>query len=233
MSTVPRPIRGFPSLPQRHTLRHGICLTTVLLAALFSTTLWAQAPKRIVCWTDEQGQRACGDVVPPQIAEREQRILNERGVVVETRARQLTAEEQQALAEAEAASARAAEEAEKAAAYDRFLLQTYRDEAELREQGERRLTDLRGRRALAETSVTETRKSVEALEKRVAAMKYGERKVPPKLLEQLEQFRTAEREHRSALGALDRQLAELGARYERDIVRFRALKAEAESPAAP
>lgn len=203
----------------------GICLSAMVVAGVMSTAVLAQGAKRIVCWTDEKGQRACGDVVPPHIAERERRIINERGVVVETRSRQLTAEEQQALAEAEAESARAAEEAEKAAAYDRFLLQTYRDEAELEEQRKRRLADLEGRHALAKTALEETRKSVEQLESRVADLEKNGRKVPPKLADQLREFATAERDHQSALQGLEQQMAELSARYERDIVRFRELKA--------
>lgn len=204
------------------------CLLVGVIAGLLSTAAVAQGAKRIVCWTDERGQRACGDVVPPHVAERERRIINDRGVVVETRARQLTAEEQRVLAEAEAASAAAAAEAEKAAAYDRFLLQTYRDETELVEQRERRLADLRGRHALAETSLTETRKAVETLQSRVADMEKAGRKVPPKLAEQLSEFATAEREHQSALDGLDRQMAELSSRYDRDIARFRELKAAAD-----
>jgi polyhydroxyalkanoate synthesis regulator phasin len=207
----------------------GTCLSAAVVAGVMSTAVLAQGAKRIVCWTDERGQRACGDVVPPHIAERERRIINERGVVVETRSRQLTAEEQRVLAEAEAASAAAAAEAEKAAAYDRFLLQTYRDEAELEEQRERRLADLQGRHALAKTSLEETRKSVEQLQTRVAELEKNGRKVPPKLADQLREFATAERDHQSAVEALERQMAELGTRYERDIQRFRELKAAAET----
>jgi DNA repair exonuclease SbcCD ATPase subunit len=205
------------------------CLLVGVIAGLLSTAAAAQGAKRIVCWTDERGQRACGDVVPPHIAERERRIINDRGVVVETRSRQLTAEEQRVLAEAEAASAAAAAEAEKAAAYDRFLLQTYRDEAELVEQRERRLADLRGRHTLAETSLSETRKAVDTLQSRVAEMEKAGRKVPPKLAEQLSEFATAERDHQNALESLDRQMAELSSRYDRDIARFRELKAAADA----
>jgi DNA repair exonuclease SbcCD ATPase subunit len=204
------------------------CLLVGVIAGLLSTAAAAQGAKRIVCWTDERGQRACGDVVPPHIAERERRIINDRGVVVETRSRQLTAEER-VLAEAEAASAAAAAEAEKAAAYDRFLLQTYRDEAELVEQRERRLADLRGRHTLAETSLSETRKAVDTLQSRVAEMEKAGRKVPPKLAEQLSEFATAERDHQNALESLDRQMAELSSRYDRDIARFRELKAAADA----
>lgn len=204
-----------------------VCLAAAVVSGLVSTAVLAQGAKRIVCWTDERGQRACGDVVPPHVAERERRIINDRGVVVETRARQLTAQEQQVLAEAEAESARAAAEAGKAAAYDRFLLQTYRDEGELEEQRERRLADLHGRHALAKTALEETRKSVDQLESKVADLEKSSRKVPPKLAEQLQEFATAEREHESALQSLDKQIAELRARYDRDIARFRDLKAAA------
>jgi len=66
------------------------------IAALVAVALCSTASAgsgKIQCWTDEHGQRACGNSVPAQYADKERSVLNERGQVVETKPHATTLEE--------------------------------------------------------------------------------------------------------------------------------------------
>ena len=202
-------------------LRHTPALGLALFA--IATTVHAQSTPRIVCWTDDNGQRACGNTVPPQYASKERKLFNDRGVVVETRAREATAAERQAAIEAQARAEADADAAAKREAYDNFLIQTYPDVQALIDQRERRLSDLAGRRVLAEAALAETRKSLADLSQRAANLGEAGKAVPEKLQQQINRFADAEKEHQVALDALDAKGAELRERYDRDIARFREL----------
>lgn len=202
-------------------LRHTPALGLALFA--IATTVHAQSTPRIVCWTDDNGQRACGNTVPPQYASKERKLFNDRGVVVETRAREATAAERQAAVEAQARAEADAEAAAKREAYDNFLIQTYPDVQALIDQRERRLSDLAGRRVLAEAALAETRKSLADLSQRAANLGEAGKAVPDKLQQQINSFADAEKEHQVALDALDAKGTELRERYDRDIARFREL----------
>jgi len=66
------------------------------IAALTAVVLCSTASAgsgKIQCWTDEHGQRACGNSVPAQYADKERETLNGRGRVVETKSHATTIEE--------------------------------------------------------------------------------------------------------------------------------------------
>src|SRR5690606_23800396 len=114
------------------SMRQVLLAVALAGAAASPLVLHAQTPARkIVCWTGENGHRACGDRGPPQYARQERQVYDASGRVVETIGRQKTPDE---IAEAER---RAAEQeagrkrAEEQAAYDRFMLTSFSSVAEL------------------------------------------------------------------------------------------------------
>ena len=48
---------------------------------------------KLACWTDDKGQKACGDRVPPQYAKKERQVLDGHGRVIQTQSREKTPEE--------------------------------------------------------------------------------------------------------------------------------------------
>ena len=79
-----------------------------IMAGVLAVLALNPAAARIICWTDDQGRKACGDVAPPEVSTRERQVINARGMVVEVQPRAPTEAERQARAEA---TLRAAEEA--------------------------------------------------------------------------------------------------------------------------
>jgi chromosome segregation ATPase len=198
-------------------------MTGALMALTLVTATTANA--RIICWTDDNGRKACGDVAPPEVMARERQVMNSRGMVVEVHARAPTEAERQAQAEATLRAAEEAALAERSAAYDRFLLETYRNLDELVSQGERRLEAVAGRKALAEQTVADAEMAVAGLRERKARLESDGRPIPAKLIEQLQTFESDLAGHQAALEGLTEQQNSLHARYAADAERFAALKA--------
>lgn len=79
----------------------------------------------IKCWTDKDGNRACGDSVPPQYSQQGHEVLNQQGIVIRQQSAaktpaQLAAERKKREQEAVAARKREAQ-----AKRDRVLLDTF------------------------------------------------------------------------------------------------------------
>ena len=137
----------------------ALVLTAILIAAPASAD---PTRKSIQCWTDNKGQRMCGDRVPPEYAGQERKVMNDRGMVVETKKGAKTAEE----IAAEERKAREAEEVEKRAAYDRSLLESYRNAKDIENMRDERLAMLDTRIQAAQKSITDNEKTLRDLHAR-------------------------------------------------------------------
>lgn len=96
-----------------------------VVAAVLALTVAADAQARIKCWTNKEGIRECGNVVPPEYAQQGHQEVSRRGIVVDETARAKTEEELEAerLAAEQAAADEKARKAQ--AAKDRVLLDTF------------------------------------------------------------------------------------------------------------
>lgn len=195
------------------------CSLMVVLALVVSTTALAQK-KKMVCWTDDAGVRACGDSVPPQFAKKERAILNERGVVVDTKAREKTTAD---LADDERKS-RAALEAQKQAEYDGYLLQSFQTVTDLEAARDERLNTLKGRLRLAEKSLAGSEAGVKTLNEGVEATRKAGREPDAKQLQQLKDYQSGLTDNRRAVAGLTVERQQVAAKFERDIARYRQLR---------
>jgi DNA repair exonuclease SbcCD ATPase subunit len=193
---------------------------------------------KIVCWTDENGRRACGDRVPPQYARQERQVYDSTGRLIETRPRQKTfeevEEEQRRVAELEARRKRAQEQA----AYDSFLLTTFSSVAELENTRDNRLATLEGRLRLAEESLEQNEKGIEQLKAQIADAEAAGRAAPVGLTRQLQEFEQNLENNRQAVAKLREERATIRGKFDDDIARYRVLSGQtvpspaAEAPAA-
>lgn len=124
-----------------------IALITVL--TLVSLSIPAQA--RIVCWTNKDGVKECGDKVPPEYAQTDRQIMNEQGLVIEEKERAKTEEE---LAEEKRQAEIQAEKdriAQGEARRDKILLDTFSniDDIEMTRDG--KIAAIQASISLAET----------------------------------------------------------------------------------
>ncbi|MEW6647505.1 MAG: hypothetical protein AB1450_09925 [Pseudomonadota bacterium] len=93
------------------------------LCVVLSLAIPGSALAAIKCWTNKEGVRECGNVVPPEYAQKETRTVNERGITVEVKERAKTAEElEQERVAKEAEEARVREEKKRQGACHKFCV---------------------------------------------------------------------------------------------------------------
>lgn len=218
-------------------MRSFIVLTVV---ALLLPVAASAEGKKIQCWTDDKGHRSCGDSVPPQYAQKEVQIINERGLVIEKKAREKTAAE---IAEDDRKAKEAInneQNARKRAAYDRFLLDTYGSVKELEKTRDIRVQTLDSRIVLAEKAVADNQKTLEDLRGRAAKPPAAganpktadaAAKSNDKLKKQIETFEKTLADNTQAITTMKQEREQTVKKFAEDIQRWQELKAPA--PTAP
>lgn len=189
---------------------------------IFSPAAAAAEGGKIVCWTDEHGKRACGDHVPPQYANKERKVYDQRGIVVETQERQKTPEEIAAEKRQEQQRAEEEKQRKEQAAYDRYLLQTFNAVSDLEKARDERLAMIDGRIGLAEKAVTNDEAALQSLREH--------EKPDAETREKIAQFEKSLAQNRDALAQLKANRQKVADKFAEDIARFRLLRGE--TPAA-
>lgn len=188
------------------------------------------AATQVQCWTDEHGRRACGDVIPPQYAGKAREVFNEQGVVVEHKERARTAEEQAADEAARAQADRDAQKAQQQHAYDRYLIETYRDVHDLEETRDARLHALDARITVVQKAIADGDATLEGLNARKQALQKESKPVDKALERQIQDYRRTTAENPKALQQLQIERDKVNTQFGDDIARYLQLKQE---PAAP
>lgn len=204
-------------------------IAAVVATALVAGPAEAQKKgKAIQCWTDKNGQRMCGDRVPPEYAG-EKRDVMKGGRVVDTIDASKTAEER----EAEQRRLASEEEKKKQAEYDRALLEMYRDQGDITSMRDERISLVDSRIQAAQKNASDTDKSLAGLRARAAAAEKKNEAVDPKLAKQIRQFEKAQEQNAAALARYEKERESLRAKYERDYVRYAELRGLPTTPPPP
>jgi len=196
--------------------------TLIIVFMLASFSIPAQA--RIVCWTNKEGVKECGDKLPPEYAESGHKELDNRGFVIDETAREKTdeeVEEEKRLAEIQAEQDRIKEEAVRR---DRILLDTFSnvDDIEMARDG---------KVASIELSITHAearnKKLQESLDKLVAQAANEEREGKPAteaLVKDIESIRNQINTNNEFIDGKHKEEENLKIDYAKDIERFKELK---------
>jgi hypothetical protein len=217
LAHAPRPTDEVRAACVAKPMRARSFVVAASMAACLSLLLPQPAPadSRMKCWTNSDGIRECGDVIPPEYTQQSHETLNSQGITVEqvrasrTRA-EIEAEQAEKHARETAERARKAK-AERAAERDRILFSTYNSIADLEIARESQLEHI-------DTQISSTEKRIEKLEQamaervRRAAQMERQGRVPPDSLtsdiaglrgqiDESRQFITDRREERSAVDA--------------------------------
>jgi len=201
-------------------------MKTAFAFALTLAAMPAFAAPKIQCWIDENGQRMCGDAIPPKYAGTAHEGINKRGVSVQQVPRALTPEEQ---VEVEKARVRAEAE-EKAAqhqrAYDRYLLESYTTTADLEKQRDTRVEALDTRIELVKSAQVSSQAQLDSLVARKQQLQKENKPIDKKLEQQIQEYRRAVRENPKTLDALNHERDKVMKQFDTDIARFRELRHE-------
>ena len=209
----------------------------VLLGGAAATlSAWADDSGRIgiVCWTDDHGQRACGDHVPPEYARKQRDLYNGRGVLVQTLKAEETpeqrAEDERQQREAQQAQLKAQQQQQN----DTFMLQTYRNVDDLKAVRDNRLQTFDTRIDLAEKSVRDGAAGLKDLQDRADADRAAGKDANPEVLGQIKSFENSQADNIRALAQLKQDREATASQFEHDIQRYQGMRGvAAPTPAAP
>lgn len=184
----------------------------------------------IKCWTNKEGVRECGDIVPPEYAQGAHEEKSASGVLVRKHApsktpEQIAAERERREAEARAQSI-AQEAARKQAAADRVLLQTFSSEDDLELARDGQLTNLESVIKVTESHVKKLDKSLDQMIGQAADIEKRGRKVPGKLTANIADVRGQIVEQNRFIAEKRAEQDAIRAKFAADIARFRELRAQ-------
>ncbi|HUR42449.1 MAG TPA: hypothetical protein VM240_14910 [Verrucomicrobiae bacterium] len=195
-------------------LLHAALATAIVLPAIAQ----AQA-KKIQCWTDNKGQRMCGDRVPPEYAGNRRDVVKDGRVIATVKAA-ATPEE---LAEARRKK-QEADDAARQADYDRALMQTYRSSKDIESMRDERIALLDSRIAAAEKNSVYTDQSLTDLRARAARHAADGKPVDEKLAKQIKQYERDQKQNAKSLERNRNERAEIETKFNSDLARFNALR---------
>jgi len=201
-----------------------VTLTALMLGSVVQVAS-AQNKLRVQCWTDEKGQRACGDRVPPQFAKQERQVFDQQGRVIQTKPREKTPDEVAAEEEAKLTAERLRRDEQKGRDYDRFLLSTFESVGDLQRARDERLQILDGRGRLLDRAITDNEKALTQQRARIASIKKNGKMPPPAVTQQLAELERAAADNRKALDAVKNDQQETRSKYAADIERYETLRA--------
>jgi hypothetical protein len=208
----------------RQYIRH---LLTLALAGTLLLAGTAQA--KIVCWTNSDGVRECGNAVPPEYAQQETRTLDNRGITTEIKERARTPEELAAERTRRAEEERLAAEEEKRhqaqEAHDQVLLSTYLNEEDILRSRERQSSAINATIEVTRAAVGKLQEKLNDERKRAASFERQGRPLPERLQEDIDSLQEQIDAKNSYTLLKEQEKSLLHEKYEADMVRFRELKA--------
>lgn len=205
---------------------HKNLLPLLLVTPLLLTSHSAVA--KIVCWTNNEGIRECGNAVPPEYSQKEVRTINERGMTTEIKDRAKTTEEiaaeQARLAEEKR---RADEEEERRKVqenYDRVLLSTYLSEDDIIRSRDRKSAAFDATIEITRITIDKLNEKLQEEKKKAANFERQGKKLPERTQQDIDSLQEQIDAKNSFIHSKEEEKRKLHEKYEADLVRFRELK---------
>jgi len=179
---------------------------------------------RLICWTNNEGVRECGDRIPPEYAQQEHQELSKKGTVIKETDAPKTEEELAKEKEEAAAAEEEARLAKESALQDKILLDTFTSVEDIESARDGKLKTLDSTITLAEKRDT---KMQAELDKKVnqAASAEREGKTPPAhLQDDIESLKRQINTNNELITNTHKEQEDVKAKYEKDIQRFKELK---------
>ncbi len=206
--------------------RKSLLAISLIAPLLLSSSAYA----KIVCWTNSDNIRECGNAVPPEYAQKKTETLNKRGMTTEVNERAKTPEEIAAekvrLAEEQRLIDEEAQREKDRRTYDRVLLSTYLTESDIIRSRDRQTTSIDA--SIEVTNITIDKLNEKLVEEKKKAANY-ERAGKP-MPERMEQDISSLQEQIDGKNRfIETKKAEkqkLYDKYQAEIIRFRELKAD-------
>jgi len=209
-------------------LLHKIFLSSaIMVLALSSFPLHAA---KIKCWKNSDGIRECGNVLPPEYAQKGHEEINNRGTRTKHHKRALNPEElaeQKRLADEKKAAQQALKEQKRK---DRILLSTFANEDEIVMARNGKITSIRTEVRLTYKSLNKAKEHLNKLRKKAASSERSGKTIPEKLAKNIQQSQTQIAKLEKFITVKKRELNRINNQFEYDMVRFKELQQPTQIP---
>ncbi|HXG27765.1 MAG TPA: DUF4124 domain-containing protein [Nevskiales bacterium] len=197
-------------------MRHVQTALGILLLCLGSTVA-----AELYKWVDKDGVVRYGDRIPPEYAKQQREVLNKEGDTIKVLEHEKTAQER---AE-EARQAELQRQAQEQAKRDMILLDMYGSEADLLKARDEQLSHMDGNIRIREISLQSAERDYTDRKQRADQLAQQGKPVPEDLQRQLQQLENSIASSKQALAKQQAERQALASRFERDILRWRELRA--------
>lgn len=201
-------------------------LPIFLAGALFVIGAPDAAAAKIKCWTNKEGVRECGNVVPPEYAQEGHDEVSKQGLTVTAQERAKTPEELEKerleKEEQERQAALAAEQARQ----DKILLATFATEEDLKLSHEGKERSLETRIKHTKANLAKLEASLKKLIQDAAKQERSGTKVSDDTRKDIKRVKQQIDEHREFVEEREQEKIELSKQFDAELERFRRLKAQ-------
>jgi len=196
------------------------------LCAIVALSVTPAQAGKLKKWIDENGQVQYGDHIPPQYAKKRVQILNDQGVVVQTRAAAKTPE--QIAKEKHLAAVKAEQERirQEQARKDRILLDTFTNEDEMIMTRDGKVEAIEAIIRVTRGRIEKIRQRLSSQKQRAANMERAGKPVPKSLTQQISESRAQIHQNIDYIKNREQEQHAIKDKFEADIKRFRELKAD-------
>jgi len=198
-------------------------VTVLLITALMLLAGPLQA-KTIKCWTNKNGIRECGRVVPPEYSQTRIEIINERGLVVDVIEAAKSPEEQAIEDEREHLRKLREAERKERARLDGILLNTYTQERDLLLARDNNLKAAQGQIDISKGNLRLMQNSLADLQKQAANQERAGHKPSEKLVQEIANLSELISNKKLHIEKKESDKQELKERYTQYLKRYRELK---------
>ena len=201
-------------------MKHSKSILLIFTALLMATTVHAAKMYRYV---DKDGNVHYTDKPPPEAAQQERTVLNERGMETDTLDRQLTDEEvaeKKRLDEIEAAKQHVIEEREKR---DEMLRQSYTSVADMENARDSRITAIEAQVLVTSRTISTLEQRLSGAEAQAKRLKTAGNEVPAELQELIDTTRDELLKNQKSLMASRTKQETIRHEFGEDIERFKEL----------
>lgn len=199
-----------------------INITFVFITSMLVLSTPLQA--KIKCWTNNDGVRECGNVLPPEYAQQGHDDINKQGVRVKKHKRAPTKAEIAAIAKKKADAAEKARVKKEQDEKDQILLKTFSSEDEITMTRDGKITTIKTEIRLTKKSVDKTKLRLTALRKQAANFERNGKAVPDDLLKKITQNEEQIENYKIFIKSKQQEQQRINAKANSDITRYRELR---------
>ena len=198
-------------------------ILTALLASFLVIANPVHAGK-IKCWTNSDGIRECGNVLPPEYAQQGHEEVNAQGVTTKRHKRAKTPEElaeEKRIADAKAEKERLEKEQYER---DQALLKTFSNEDEISMARDGKITAIKTELRLTRASMKNTKDRLRTYHKQAANLERAGKKIHKKLADDIKTAEQQVAEYKTFIRGKEKEKKVIQEQFEKDMGRYQQLR---------